>query len=93
MVYIHIHTCMYVCMHACTHACVCVCMCVYVYTHIQVGPAAGEALPLLRARFGLSSVEDLSALKPAQLKETLTVDLGVFVCVCVFMDACIRMYA
>ena len=41
-----------------------------------MGPKAGEVLPLLRTRFGLSSIEDLLALKPEQLQENLTVDLG-----------------
>jgi hypothetical protein len=41
-----------------------------------VGPKAGEVLPLLRTRFGLSSIEDLLALKTEQLQENLTVDLG-----------------
>ena len=43
---------------------------------MQVGPKAGEVVPLLRTRFGLSSIEDLLALKPEQLQENLTVDLG-----------------
>eukprot|EP00293_Proteomonas_sulcata_P013057 CAMPEP_0184293370 /NCGR_PEP_ID=MMETSP1049-20130417/4819_1 /TAXON_ID=77928 /ORGANISM="Proteomonas sulcata, Strain CCMP704" /LENGTH=566 /DNA_ID=CAMNT_0026601333 /DNA_START=39 /DNA_END=1739 /DNA_ORIENTATION=- len=42
----------------------------------KLGPQLVEALPLLRLKFGVGSVEDLSGLQPSQFSEPLQVDKG-----------------